>query len=73
LPRQAGHKDARYVHLLAGAPELTDADRPTASETQSVRSTQSDRVTKLEEQVESLTQQVSDLTAQFAEFKKQFE
>ena len=73
LPRQPGQKDARYVHLLAGTAEFAETDQVAAAETSAGRSSQSDRVAKLEEEVQSLTQQVGDLAAQFAEFKKQFE
>jgi uncharacterized protein YceH (UPF0502 family) len=71
LPRQAGQKDARFAHLLCGAPEVEESEAP--AERQSRRANDAERIAKLEEQVQTLTQQVEDLTTQFAEFKKQFE
>jgi len=73
LPRQAGQKDARYAHLLSGAPELTLADEPTRTEQPTRRAIDSDRAPQLEEQVQALKQQVEELARQFAEFRKQFD
>ncbi|HXT61763.1 MAG TPA: DUF480 domain-containing protein [Pyrinomonadaceae bacterium] len=73
LPRQAGQKDARFVHLLAGEPPLElNSDSPVTSRTVR-REHEADRVSKIEEQLASLTQQIENLTSQFEEFKKQFE
>jgi len=73
LPRQSGQKDARYVHLLSGAPDFANHQTTTASEPPARRRSEPERVATLEQQVESLTQQVEELFKQFAEFKKQFE
>ena len=70
LPRQPGQKDARYVHLLSGEPEIEAYE--TAAERHPRRANDPERVAKLEEQVQTLTQQIS-LATQFEEFKKQFE
>lgn len=72
LERQAGQKDARYTHVLSGAPTVTEAETATTT-APAGRSGKSDRVAELEQKVESLSQQVEDLNRQFAEFKKQFE
>ena len=72
LPRQTGRKEARYAQLLSGPPaieEMNDERRPTAT----AQSTSSDRVARLESEVESLRGEISDLRLQFDEFKKQFE
>ena len=71
LPRQAGQKDARYVHLLSGAPDLSHVEAATTQ--QPTRRAHSDRAPQLEEQVQLLKQQVDELAKQFAEFRKQFE
>ncbi|HEY2383351.1 MAG TPA: YceH family protein [Terriglobia bacterium] len=60
LPRQAGHKETRYAHLLSGEVELIE------SESQPEPEPQLDRIGKLEQELE-------DLKRQFAEFRKQFE
>src|SRR5512143_556937 len=57
LPRQPGQKEARFAHLLSGQPnidqfETSVDDRPVR------RANDSDRIAKLEEQVQALTQQV---------------
>lgn len=71
LPRQPGQKEARFAHLLSGEPEIEILE--TTPERLPRRAADPDRVTKLEEQVQTLTQQVENLTIQFEEFKKQFE
>ncbi len=73
LPRQPGQKDARFVHLLSGPPEMeVTAEAPTTSRSHR-RADEPDRINKLEEQVQGLTEQVESLSTQFEEFKKQFE
>jgi uncharacterized protein YceH (UPF0502 family) len=73
LPRQSGQKDARFVHLLSGAPDVEAFSESAPIERTARRTADNDRVAVLEQQVESLNQQVSALTEQFEAFKKQFE
>jgi uncharacterized protein len=73
LPRQAGQKDARFVHLLSGAPDIDAMSESAPAERASRRTLDNDRVTALEQKVEALTQQVAGLAEQFEAFKKQFE
>ena len=73
LPRQAGQKDARFVHLLAGPPDIEAFSESAPAERSSRRATDNDRVAALEHQVEALLEQVAALSAQFEAFKKQFE
>jgi uncharacterized protein YceH (UPF0502 family) len=72
LPRQPGQKEARFAHLLAGetSGETPSEERPRDTV---VRSSQSDRVAKLESEVRTLKTQVETLRVQFEGFKKQFE
>jgi uncharacterized protein YceH (UPF0502 family) len=73
LPRQPGQKDARFTHLLAGQPLVEATEESVAPPRASRREHEVDRVSKLEEQLETLTKQIESLSAQFDEFKKQFE
>jgi uncharacterized protein YceH (UPF0502 family) len=73
LPRQTGQKDARWVHLLSGTPDLEALSESAPAERTTRRTADNDRVATLEQQVETLMQQVSALTEQFEAFKKQFE
>jgi uncharacterized protein len=73
LPRQAGQKDARFVHLLSGQPDIETLSESAPAERTARRAPDHDRVAALEQQVESLTQQVAGLSEQFEAFKKQFE
>ena len=77
LPRQPGHKERRYAHLLAGQPEVSsegDAEVEMAPEpaTLEVRA-ENDRLAALEKMVEALEQQIGRMQQQFEEFKQQFE
>ncbi len=68
LPRRPGEKEARYAHLLSGAPEppapLSDHAAPAP---------RSDRLAELETEVAELRRALEDLKQQFAGFQKQFE
>jgi len=73
LPRQAGQKDARYVHLLSGKPNLEEMAEAAPTERTARRANESERIANLEQQVHSLAEQIDSLTRQFEAFKKQFE
>jgi uncharacterized protein YceH (UPF0502 family) len=71
LPRRQGEKEARYAHLLSGAPDVS-----TPAPEQAVDSTappRTDRIAALEAEVAHLRQELEDLKQQFAGFQKQFE
>ena len=71
LPRHAGQKEVRFMHLLNGdiaAEPIVDTPMPRRPPQPS-----SDRVSILEQEVASLKSQVEDLQEQFDTFKKQFE
>ena len=69
LERQAGQKDARYVHLLAGEPDVSTIAVPRAV----TASTGNGRIEALETEVSSLRAEVDSLKAMFDDFKRQFE
>jgi uncharacterized protein YceH (UPF0502 family) len=69
LPRRPGEKEARYAHLLSGAPDVATAEHAADS----VAAPRSDRVTVLETEVAQLRRELEDLKQQFAGFQKQFE
>lgn len=69
LPRQPGHKEARYAHLLGG--EISIESEPSENKEASTRA-ETDRVTKLEREVEMLAEEMKNLRQQFEDFKNQF-
>jgi uncharacterized protein len=75
LPRQAGRKEARYAHLLSGAPAVEEeTDAPSAApRATSSRAGDSERVVRLEAEVERLGGELAEMRRQFEEFRKQFE
>jgi uncharacterized protein len=70
LPRQPGTKEARYIHLLAGAESLTDSALA-ESVPEPARGTS--RVDEVEKEIVEIRREIGDLKQQFADFKKQFE
>jgi hypothetical protein len=74
LPRQAGLKEQRYAHLLAGEvsiPPAESAPRPEAARLAVLQ--ENERFAKLEADAADLRAEISSLQQQFAEFRKQFE
>ncbi len=73
LPRQHGQKDARYAHVLSGEVILESAEENNSpSVTKAGAPTQTERIAKLESQVEILGGELKDLRTQFEDFKSQF-
>ena len=71
LPRRPGEKEARYAHLLSGAPDVAAAAPEHAVD--SIAPGRADRIAALETEVAQLRQELEDLKQQFAGFQKQFE
>lgn len=67
LARRPGEKEARYAHLLSGAPEITEQASPAAMPVRA------DRLADLETEVAQLRVELEDLKRQFAGFRQQFE
>ncbi len=76
LPRQAGTKEARYMHLLGGdaAPPLpANDDRIFGAPAGNSASANGERIAQLEEEVSVLRRELETLREQFASFQKQFQ
>jgi uncharacterized protein YceH (UPF0502 family) len=74
LPRQAGTKESRYMHLLAGPVESAGvAAAGVHTSATSVPSGDSDRISRLEGEVLALRQELTEVQRQLGEFRKQFE
>lgn len=71
LPRRPGEKEARYSHLLSGAPDVSNASPEHAEHT--MAPPRADRIAELESEVAQLRDEVEELKQQFAGFRKQFE
>jgi uncharacterized protein len=79
LPRQAGTKESRYMHLLSGdaaastiEPEHAAAHLPSPVSALT-DSASEERLSRLQSEVDSLTTQLKTLQEQFAAFQKQFQ
>jgi uncharacterized protein YceH (UPF0502 family) len=77
LPRQAGRKEARYAHLLAGQPAVEEAGEEQstnpAARASSARVNEGERVARLEAEIERLSVELAEMRRQFDEFRRQFE
>src|SRR5215207_9222464 len=74
LPRQAGRKEARYAHLLSGQPVVDEeAEAQPPASAPRARAGESERVGRLEAEVERLGGELAEMRRQFEEFRKQFE
>ncbi len=74
LPRQAGRKESRYMHLLSGEPDITEspASLPEEPAARQVRS-ENERIAKLEDELENLRKEFETLKQEFNDLKSQFE
>jgi hypothetical protein len=74
LPRQAGRKERRYVHLLSGAPEIQEVDlsAPEEAATKQVRA-ENERIEKLEHELSELRKEFDELKDEFNELRSQLE
>jgi len=74
LSRQPGQKESRYMHLLAGEPDI--AGTMTLSPVEIENSEANElvlRIEKLEAEIADLHTEISALKAEFKQFKSQFE
>ncbi|MCX6984211.1 MAG: YceH family protein [Lentisphaerae bacterium] len=75
LPRQPGHKESRYAHLLSGAVKAEDftasaATGPAPEKARITIQAENERIEKLESELSNLRQDVTALQSQIAELKK---
>jgi hypothetical protein len=70
LPRQAGQKEIRYAHLLCGE---IDVENYVPERVAAAHHADNERVSNLEQEVETLKSELANLRQKFEEFKKQFE
>ncbi len=70
LERLPGQKEARFTHLLSGEVDVSAYAKENAF---SGKHADNERLTKLEEEIETLRGELNDFRQMFDEFKKQFE
>jgi len=73
LPRQPGHKEQRYAHLLCGPVSIEDLPVAAPEPARLVVQAENERIAKLEGEVVALRVELLRLQTQFAEFRLQFE
>jgi len=71
LPRQTGRKESRYSHLLCGEPEI--AEEETVPAAGHGATAESERIEKVERDIQTLRNELAELKREFQEFKKQFD
>lgn len=73
LPRQPGRKEHRFMHLLAGEPQL-EAEAPAPPETVTLKvRAENERIVLLEEEVAALRSELEALRREVAAFRAEFE
>ena len=74
LPRQAGLKERRYMHLLSGIPRVNESEKNIPEEAATIKvRTENDRISKLEADYEKLRRNFDELKLAFNELKSQFD
>jgi len=74
LPRLPGHKESRFMHLLAGEPDMESVQVALAPEPAVVQIVaENERIEDLEREVQVLRDELAGLKTRFEDFKKQFE
>lgn len=77
LPRQPGQKELRYMHVLCGMPDITEAsplvERERTEPAFVVVRAEQQRIEELEQRVQRLEQSLQELQQAFLTFKQQFE
>lgn len=74
LPRQPGRKERRYMHLLAGTPQIDEEESSHKSEKATLQvQAENERIRKLEEELTLLRSEMEILKRDFGEFKSHFE
>ncbi|WP_372678984.1 YceH family protein [Desulfosarcina sp.] len=71
LERLPGHKEDRYMHLLSGEP-VDDVDSVEKPESAGP-SDDTDRMMRLDADIQSLKDELADLRSEFESFRRQFE
>ena len=71
LARQPGRKESRYIYLLCG--ELEIAETETAMTTGHGATLKSERIEKVEHDIQTLRNDLAELIREFQEFKNRFE
>ena len=73
LPRQAGERERRWAHLLAGEPSFAKQTASAIPQPPPPSENEATRLAQLEGEIAELREQVAGLRAAFEEFKSKFE
>ncbi len=74
LSRQAGQKEVRYAHLLAGEVSIEyQLERESSESGPAINSAKPGSLTGLAQEVEALRSEIKNLRQEFEDFKKQFD
>ena len=71
LPRRPGQKEERWVHLLAGEPDVDSFDEPAAQPSRATGG--GERVAALEDEVRALREELDAVKAEVAELRALFD
>lgn len=69
LPRQAGRRESRFMHLLGGEESVSEFELEAKTQREEPAVGEDERITQLQEQVDALRDELEELKTQFIEFK----
>lgn len=73
LPRQAGRKENRFTHLLAGEPEIDETAAPPSRVRSALVPEYDERISHLENEIQELRGEIAALREELKTFRTQFE
>lgn len=74
LPRRAGQKERRFMHLFSGEPEIKEQEQSIVDESATIQvQAENERIRKLEDELLMLRNDFNELKKAFTDLKTQFE
>jgi len=74
LPRMAGQKERRFMHLFSGEPEIREQDKSLVDESATIQvKAENERIRKLEDELVMLRNEFDEFKKAFTDLKSQFE
>ena len=74
LPRRAGRKEPRHMHLLSGEAGIKEPENPVPEEAATLKvRAEDERIAKLEDELAALRREFNDLKQEFNDLKSEFE
>lgn len=74
MPRRAGRKESRYMHMMAGKPVIDNMEKLLPEEPAAIQvRSENERIARLEEELLALRKDFDDFRDEYKSFKSQFD